>query len=152
MERLKQSVAELEARPCVEICEQERAEGNGGCGACALCCHEATERAAALAAENEGQRAKLAALAGTGLRLAKTVMYVEKLKRAAQSLHRAWKRERSRSDRIESAARAALPSAEAMLAMAQQWAEGGGSGGPEQRECDECSEDIYALKDALEDK
>lgn len=52
------------------------------------------ERAAALAAENEGQRAKLAALAGTGLRLAKTVMYVEKLKRAAQSLHRAWRRER----------------------------------------------------------
>lgn len=29
--------------PCVEICMEERELGNGGCGACALCCKEATD-------------------------------------------------------------------------------------------------------------
>lgn len=42
-------IEKLAARPCVEICQEERALGNGGCGACALCCKEANEHADALA-------------------------------------------------------------------------------------------------------
>lgn len=34
----------LKSRPSVEICKKERAAGNGRCGACALCCHEANEK------------------------------------------------------------------------------------------------------------
>lgn len=35
----------LANRPCVEICLEARAEGDGGCGACAMCCGEQFERA-----------------------------------------------------------------------------------------------------------
>jgi len=43
--RLKDELARLRARPSVEICREERARGNGGCGACALCCQELREAA-----------------------------------------------------------------------------------------------------------
>ena len=42
---LKAKLEIAEARPCVEICQEERAKGNGGCGACALCCKEWREKA-----------------------------------------------------------------------------------------------------------
>lgn len=45
--RLKNRLQTAEARPCVEICIEERAKGNGGCGACALCCKEWREQAEA---------------------------------------------------------------------------------------------------------
>lgn len=55
--RLEDRVAELEAKLDVlggEWCLRNRAEGRGGCGACAVCCQEARDRA--LAAEFEVAR------------------------------------------------------------------------------------------------
>lgn len=42
-----------EARPSVEICQEERAQGNGGCGACALCCKEWREKTEAAERERD---------------------------------------------------------------------------------------------------
>lgn len=44
-ERLRSALKAAEARPCVEHCQEERAAGNGGCGACALCVGEWRHRA-----------------------------------------------------------------------------------------------------------
>lgn len=46
---LTSEVDALNALPCVERCREERAAGNGGCGACALCCKEARDEAESLA-------------------------------------------------------------------------------------------------------
>lgn len=44
-QRVQENAAKVPNRPCVELCQEERAQGNGGCGACALCCKEQTVRA-----------------------------------------------------------------------------------------------------------
>lgn len=38
--QVREQLLAAESRPCVEICEKNRAEGRGPCGACALCCNE----------------------------------------------------------------------------------------------------------------
>lgn len=43
-DELREQVKIAEARPCVEHCREERAMGNGGCGACSMCCREMQER------------------------------------------------------------------------------------------------------------
>lgn len=57
---LDRMVADARLLPCVENCREERAAGNGGCGACALCCKEARDVAdewrAALAQDEAAHR------------------------------------------------------------------------------------------------
>lgn len=53
-EHRRQRIELLQMQPSVAICQEERAEGNGGCGACALCCKE--QREAREAAEAEVRR------------------------------------------------------------------------------------------------
>jgi len=55
--RTEAEVERLRGQPSVAICREERAEGNGGCGACALCCKEWRDRAEKAEAEVERLRA-----------------------------------------------------------------------------------------------
>lgn len=96
-------------RPCVEICREERAMGNGGCGACALCCDEARAERDEQIDEAAMLRERLAQAKADAVRL-----------RAALAIiaTEAMTAERTRPDRVEerfghleSIAREALSSA-----------------------------------------
>lgn len=55
-------VAELELRPSPEICAENRAEGDGGCGCCVICCDESRKRAEKAEAESAAKDTALNAL------------------------------------------------------------------------------------------